>query len=501
MSDIINYLNQPIAAACTHGANNALSVFRLSGELSHRYFLKLIKFKNNKIKLANIRKFHRLFLRCELIDPKTDQTIDDGMCVFFCAPHSYTAENSVELYLHGSAYIIQKSLELFYSVGFRAAEPGEFTQRAYLNSKLDLTQAEGIYCLANSHSKSQWHAARYLCSGKLAKHLQILRDDLLHLISNFEAYLDFPEEPDIIQIAKNKHKHAANELLKKLQNLLKDYQSAKISSDGLNISLIGKPNAGKSSLINSLSKQQRSIVTDTPGTTRDYLKASYIHHGYKLNIFDTAGVRSNEKSLPLAERLAIKKSLELMVESDLICILTSASDKKILDLKYYIDQFDLNIDLNKLPKIWHIITKADLIKTHQKLDFVHLKDSININKNSTTKNQFLLVSTHASENIITTDKEYSDSVNKLNEKFVNLFKTHENKIKNSDYVATARQKSAIQMAISELSRFLCEYDNKENDDILAHYLRNCKSCLLSIVGQIGSDEILSEVFSKFCIGK
>ena len=478
--DVLAHLTKPIAALCTGRSGSAITMFRLSGKLSHSYALGFLRFDYHQITLDNITNFHAQALRCKIIDPNNCQIIDDGVSIFFCAPRSYTGENTVELFLHGGSYIIEKTLEIFWSQGFRQAMPGEFTQIAYLNNKMDLTQAEGINQLSSASCESEWRVARYLTSGDLSDHLCSIRGELLSLLADFEACLDFPEESDVLKLSRSGHIDKACVLNQKLIDLIKSYKSAKISSEGLKITMIGKPNAGKSTLINTLSNQQRSIVTDHPGTTRDYLQASYLYHGYKLNVFDTAGLRYKTKDLSYPEQLAIKKSLQLMFESDLICVVNSIEDDHCLQLKNYLEHYQLQ-SIDKLPSIINILSKCDLDKP--------IPD---------WASDCLLVSAHAKDH---KNSKYQRSIEKLQKKFTQEFYRNNSKLENIDFIATVRQKTAVMKAQAQLDKFIKDYHRPGRDDILAFYLQNCANYLQSIIGKITSDQLLEEVFSKFCIGK
>ena len=445
------------ATATSHSA--PIAIVRLSGENCHTKLKKTLK--------DGIETTPNYLRRASFLDSETKELIDDAMVVFFKGPHSYTGEDSAEIHLHGSPFIVRKALKVLQKVGFRLAEPGEFTKRAYLNEKLDLVASEGVSSLIASSSEQEWMSAKYLLEGKLQGTIKALRTSLVEVMSFLEAQIDFPEEEEITALSRKGVKEKAEKVLLSISKLVSSYENGKITSEGLKVALIGPPNAGKSSLMNEFLQKERAIVTDTPGTTRDYLEERCLLNGRLVSLVDTAGLRNTND---LIEKQGVAKAKEIAKDVDLILFLFPSDQTK--------EDFDqFNIAITDLKKLCHlnIQTKSDLEKKNYFWD---------------EKDEALLISCKSKENLET-----------LNKKIIEKIDYHTNEFKNNVSITSTRHLTLLQEAERRLDKFVSEFNQADYEEILAFELREINEHLSKIVGAISTDDLLEEIFSKFCIGK
>ncbi len=459
LNESIDQQNHPIVALATK-PGGALAILRLSGQGCHDLLFQVVK-KNTATPWTP----NRMTL-CRFIDPQTSQWVDEPMAAIFKNPYSYTGEDSAEIYLHGSPFVVEECLKVLFSVGFREALPGEFTRRAFLNGKIDLTKGEGIGALIEAQSKQQWQAAKQLMEGKLEKKINTLRSVALEALAFLEARIDFPEEQETSALSLNQIKKRALQVSDAIETLMDSYQSGKVASQGLKVALVGPPNAGKSTLMNTLLESQRAIVTKTPGTTRDYLEESLLIHGRLIKIIDTAGLRDSTDPI---EKEGIERSLKMAKSADLILFLVpfDVSLKEWSGLQTLMEA--LSAKKQKL-----IATKSDLPTIFEPFK------SLNP----------LALSCHTSTGVSDLKHFLAQSVDS--------YVDHQ---ADQVMITSARQKKALEQARESLHAFFTKLTEKEADEILAFELQQTIHHLSSIVGEISHEQVFDKIFSEFCIGK
>jgi len=396
---------------------------------------------------------------------ESGKIIDDAIILIMKSPFSYTKEDVIEISAHGGPFILRKIIELCIKKGARLAEPGEFTKRAYLNGRIDLTQAEAVAQLINAESELQIKVARKQLEGELKIKIKHLKTELLNVLAGIETIIEFPEEDIKINIKKIKIKLL--KIKKDIKKLLNTYSTGKFITDGTMCVITGKPNVGKSSLLNILTEEERAIVTEIPGTTRDIIKEKIFIKGIPFYFIDTAGLR---KKIPgKIERLGIKKTIEAINKSDFIIFMIEANKR--------ITEDDL--------KILNEIKNKDFGIVLNKID---LGNKVKLNKEIKKRAKFL----------IATSCKTKQGIKNLKDKLFSLYQSA--KISCIPTIITStRQKELLEKTLNFLENALSEMDRKE--DITSFYLREAAKNLSFITGENITEELLNTIFSNFCIGK
>ncbi|MFW7382046.1 MAG: tRNA uridine-5-carboxymethylaminomethyl(34) synthesis GTPase MnmE [Oligoflexus sp.] len=398
-----------------------------------------------------------------LVDPLDGSVIDEPLVAFFRGPHSFTGEDSVEVYCHGGPYIVRRVLQVIYQLGARAAEPGEFTKRAFLNGKLDLTEAEGIRQLVDAHSEHQWRAARFLAEGQLGQYVEKLRRALIAAMAYLEAGIDFPDEGDTKEVNLTGVQQRVAELDRQLAQLANSYENGRIARTGLKVAIVGAPNMGKSTLMNELLGRERAIVTEVAGTTRDYLEETCLINGRTICLIDTAGLRETEDQV---ERLGVEKAMALGKEADCVLLLLSATASP--EERLQVEQWQSLIGAEKCLRI---VTKVDLqqadgvdgqilISCHQKIGLEQLRQALSA--------------------------RVDQSVGSLGD---------------DPYLSSARHLHAVAEARSYIAAFFSGCEDGLYEEMLAFELQNATKALQEIIGSVENDDILEHIFGEFCVGK
>lgn len=454
-----------IAAISTAPGIGGIGIIRISGENTYNVLEKIFKPKQEidfeQVNGYSIKYGHVI---------EEQKIIDEVLVSFFKAPNSYTTEDLCEISSHGGTYIVGKILELCLKNGAELAEPGEFTKRAFLNGRIDLSQAEAVIDVINAKTEKESKASINQLEGNLSTEIRKTRDLLMSVMVEAEVSIDYPEY-DIEEITNKKTINILEQVLVKLEKLMNSFETGKIVKDGIKVALIGKPNAGKSSLLNSILKEERAIVTDIEGTTRDIIEESISVKGIPICIIDTAGIRNtNEK----VEQIGIERSRKSAEEADLIIAIFDGGDNLTNE------DYDI-INIIKNRKCIAVLNKID-IKINEELKNKIKKQLPNIN----------IIEISAKENI---------GIENIYKEIENLFKLNEIKLDNETIISNVRHKTIISNAI-ELTRRTIEITNQNLPiDMIAIHIKEILEEIGKITGETVSDEIIKEIFSKFCLGK
>ena len=453
----MNIFNEDtIAAIATPYGIGAISVIRISGPKSISSVSNIFK---GKINLESAKP-NSIIYGIILDTDKT--TIDDVLVSIFKAPNSYTGEDSIEISTHGNPLICNKILERILQQNVRLAEPGEFTKRAFINDKIDLSQAEAVVDVINSRTQASLKGARNQLDGLLSKKIKYLRQKLLDTSSLIELELDFAEE-DLEFISLEKVKLELNSIIEEISLLLDSFNFGKVLRDGVNVALVGKPNVGKSSLLNLLLKESRAIVSPIPGTTRDIIREEVSIDGILFKLFDTAGIRSTKDEI---EEEGVLRSRRAIETADIVVL--------IYDIFSDFPE-DLYIEILKITK------KDKILLTVNKID---------LGKPKSFKESILKISAKTGEGL-----------NEFLFQLKNKCLLGEYFSENSVVVSNIRHKNALEKAKDYLLKALESINDKLSGEFIAVDLRNASSSLGEIIGIITTDDILNNIFSKFCIGK
>ena len=452
-------MEDTIVAISTASGVGAISIIRLSGPTALEIVSSIFKGKDLK-KVASHTINHGY-----IVD-KNGTIIDEVLVSVMLAPKTYTTEDIVEINTHGGIASTNKVLELCLVNGARLAEPGEFTKRAFLNGRIDLTEAEAIEDVINSSTDKSLRLSMNQLTGSLKNLITEIRKDIMSLIANIEVNIDYPEYEDAEDITLQKLKEKLLPIKSKLEELLKNSNDAKIIKNGINICMIGRPNVGKSSLLNAFLEEDKAIVTDIAGTTRDIVEGETIINGIKINFLDTAGIRETAN---VVEKIGVDKSKKIINTADLIILVLNNNEKLTPD------------DLELL----------DLVKDKNYIIFV--------NKNDLLANIDLPVEKY--NNVVYGNTLTTTGIKELKEMITTLFNLEKISTNDATYITNARHKALIEIALNYLNSALENIDNSYSVDMLEIDIRACWDTLGEIIGATYKDELLDELFSNFCLGK
>ena len=452
-------MEDTIVAISTASGVGAISIIRLSGPNALEVASSIFKGKDLK-KVASHTINHGY-----IID-KNGSIIDEVLVSVMLAPKTYTTEDIVEINTHGGIASTNKVLELCLVNGARLAQPGEFTKRAFLNGRIDLTEAEAIEDVITSSTDKSLRLSMNQLTGSLKNLITEIRKDIMSLIANIEVNIDYPEYEDAEDITLQKLKEKLLPIKSKLEELLKNSNDAKIIKDGINICMIGRPNVGKSSLLNAFLEEDKAIVTDIAGTTRDIVEGQTIINGIKINFLDTAGIR---KTANVVEKIGVDKSKKIINMADLIILVLNNNEKLTPD------------DLELL----------ELVKNKNYIIFV--------NKNDLPANIDLPDKKYA--NVVYGNTLTTTGIKELKEMITTLFNLEKISTNDATYITNARHKALIEVALNYLNSALENIDNSYSVDMLEIDIRACWDTLGEIIGATYKDELLDELFSNFCLGK
>lgn len=447
-----------VALATSPGVNGAIAVIRLSGPEAVAITDSVFKGKDLSKQASHTIHFGTI--------RDGDQVIDEVLVSLFIAPHSYTKENVVEISTHNSKYIIERILTLLMKKGARAAKAGEFTLRAFLNGGLDLSQAEAVADLIASNSAASHQIAMQQMRGGFSNQLKQLREDLVHFASLIELELDFAEE-DVEFANRDQLRILIEKIYQVIGRLIQSFEQGNVLKNGVPVVIAGKPNVGKSTLLNALLNEERAIVSDIAGTTRDTIEDEINIHGVTFRFIDTAGIRQTED---LIEAKGVERTMEKMKQARLIIYLFDPTQDHIAAVQQQIQE----VEVLNIPFVT-IINKSDLLSEDQRAEYAVLNP--------------IYISAKQQQGI----EELKDEL--LNQ--VNL-----SQINTDDTIVTnIRHLEALQNTREALERVLFGIDNPITSDFLAMDIRQALHHLGEITGTVTTDDLLENIFSKFCIGK
>ncbi|MDQ3233616.1 MAG: tRNA uridine-5-carboxymethylaminomethyl(34) synthesis GTPase MnmE [Pseudobdellovibrionaceae bacterium] len=453
----LRFVGEPIAALSTASGASAVAMIRISGTHALPLLEKLLRRRS----AAPVTP--RMMMMAQFIDPLSQAVVDELMVAVFHGPASFTGEDAAELYCHGGPYIVGRLLHLLYAHGFRPAEPGEFTRRAFLHGKMDLSSAEGIKQLVEAQTEQQWLAARQLATGRFARTIEELRASVIESMAYLAARIDFPDEGDTQDVDLSMVRVRVEKVMQRIQKLEDSYGSGRVAAQGLMVTILGRPNMGKSTLLNTLLGKERAIVTEHAGTTRDYLEEPCRVRGRLIRLVDTAGVREAKDAV---EKVGIARGLELAQESDLILLL-NAADAEAEDLQET-DRLEAQLGAERCLRV---LTKADLgVPAWAK--------------------GYLMISCQAERGL-----------EQLEEEIVKRVDGFVGKLSEEPFVSSARHLAALQTAKADLIAYFNAEAAGHYDELLAFELQNAARALSSILGTIDVEDVLDKIFRDFCVGK
>ena len=454
-------MNDTIAAISTSQGVGAIAIVRVSGPNS-------IEIVNKIFKGRDLTKVESHTINYGKIIDQNGNMIDEVLVSVMKAPRTFTVEDVVEINTHGGIAPTNKVLENLLVNGCRLAEPGEFTKRAFLNGRIDLIEAESIMDMINAKTNTQMEMAANGINGKVSELINRLRDDMVQIISNINVNIDYPEYDDVDIITNDLLIPIITKLKEKIKRILKESENGKIIKEGIKTSIIGRPNVGKSSLLNALLQEDKAIVTNIAGTTRDIVEGQISINGILLNMIDTAGIRETED---IIEAIGVEKSLKIMEESDLVLFMLNNNEKLSEDIKELLEKI-----ANR--KYLVLINKIDL---ESKLDRKELKvDPDRIIELSITNNK---------------------GIDALKNKIVELFNLNELETKDPTYLSNSRSISILKRCLNRVEDI--EKALKENMpiDMIELDIKSIWEELGTINGSTYEEELLDEMFSRFCLGK
>ena len=450
-------MNDTIAAISTAIGVGGISIIRLSGSNAIPIASKCFTGKDlNTVPTHTINYGY--------IKDK-DEIIDEVLVTVMKAPKTYTTEDIVEINCHGGLVPTRRILETVLNNGARLAEPGEFTKRAFLNGRIDLVKSEAIMDIIQSKSDEARKLAISQIKGSTSELIENFRNRLMNLLSSIEVNIDYPEYYDIEVVTKEKIKSNLDEMQQELEKLIKESNDSKIIKNGIKTVIIGKPNVGKSSILNKLLEQDKAIVTDIAGTTRDIVEGEIYLNGILLNIIDTAGIRETADKV---EKIGVTKSLDAMKNADLVIVVLNSNEKLAKEDKEILEQ-----SANKTRII--VLNKNDLPK---QIDL-----PVNI------------------ENVIETNTNSSAGIATLKDKIKEMFNLGEISNKDYTYLSNARQISLAKKAYKNMEDASNALKEDMPVDLIAIDLKECFDTLGEIIGVTYSDEIIDNLFENFCVGK
>lgn len=446
-----------IAAISTALGVGAISIIRVSGDDSVKIVNKIFKGKDlTKVKSHTIHYGH-------IMEGKT--AVDEVLVSVMLSPKTFTTEDVVEINSHGGIATTNKVLELLLLNGARLAEPGEFTKRAFLNGRIDLIEADGIMNLISSKTENSRKLSMNQLTGKVTNDIKKLRQNLIEMLSHIEVNIDYPEYEDIEELTTEKILPRLLTFRNNLQKMIKNSSDGKLINEGINIGIIGRPNVGKSSLLNSLLEEEKAIVTDIEGTTRDIVEGKITLKGIIINFIDTAGIRETDN---IVEKIGVEKSKKIINQCDLLILLLNNNEVLTQEDKEL-------ISILKEKKHIILINKIDL---ENKLDLTELPS-----------------------NLLKISIKEKRGLEELKQRIVDIFNLEELETKDLTYLSDARSISLLKKSLVYIDEAVHSINQNEPIEIVEFNIKDAWESLGEIIGETYKEELLDELFSRFCLGK
>ena len=455
-----------IAAISTAPAIGGIGIVRMSGKDCFEVLEKIFKPKNPET-IENIAGYRIKY--GTIVNPETNRVVDEVLVSYFKCPKSYTAENMCEINSHGGIVVLREILELCLKNGAELAKPGEFTERAFLNGRIDLAQAEAIIDIINAKSTREAQESANQLEGYLSRKINEIREKIMDIMVNIEANIDYPEY-DVEEVSNNDAENKLKEIENELIKLSKTFENGKILKEGVKIAIIGSPNAGKSSLLNSMLKEERAIVTDIAGTTRDIIEEQIFIEGIPFKVIDTAGIRDAKDKI---EQIGIEKSKKAANEADVILAVFDSSvplndeDREILKLL-------------KHKKSIIVLNKTDLKQIVNK----ECKEIQDVNTE-----------------VINISLKNNEGLERIYESLVKMFNLNQINLDNELTITNIRHQELINKAIENTRMALNDLNNSMPIDIISINIKEILEHLGEITGDNVSEDIIKSIFAKFCLGK
>ena len=453
-----------IAAISTALQESGINIIRISGQDSLNIINKIFKTKNkiepNKIVFGKIY--------------NKNVHVDNVLVSYFKAPRSFTGEDICEINCHGGIEVTKEILELVLENGASLAEPGEFSKRAFLNGKMDLAQAEAVINLINAKTKTSARVATNQLDGNLSNKIRKIREELIELLAHIEVSIDYPEY-DYEEVESTSVKSLLDKKINEINEILATYEQGRILKNGINVAILGRPNVGKSSLLNKLAQYEKAIVTDIPGTTRDIVEETINIGNVLLNISDTAGIRDTDD---IVEKIGVEKSIKILDEVDLVIYILSAEEK--------IEKSDIEIlskIQNKGIKLITVINKMDKIEKSIFNAFMKELKDIDI------------------KNVIQMSVINEEGINDLKDAINKIFNTSDLDYNKELIITNERHKELLKKSVEYLLDAEKELSQNNPIDIISIYIKKATSTLGQIIGADVNVDIVNKIFEKFCLGK
>ena len=459
---------ETIAAISTAMGNGGIGIIRMSGKESFKILEKI--FRNNKGEKIDLNKIKGYTIQYgTIVDSKTEEKIDEVLVSFFKNPKSYTREDMCEINSHGGMVVEKQILEQSLKNGAILAEPGEFTKRAFLNGRIDLSQAESIMDLINSKTEKELKASINQLQGDLSNRINEIRHYLLDIMADIEASIDYPEY-DIEEVTNSKALEVLENTKNKLESLKDTFKSGKILKEGIKTAIIGKPNAGKSSLLNKILKEERAIVSEIEGTTRDTIEEFITIKGIPLKIIDTAGIRKTSDKI---EEIGVKKALDIAKDAELVLVI-----------------LDNSKDLTEEDK--------EILKLAESKNSIILLNKVDLKENNLENSEEL---NKLNKKIIKISAKNGNGIEELYNEIENMFQIKNLETDREIIITNIRHKNQIEYAINNIDEAMNAVKNNLPIDIISISIKQTLEDLGKITGENVSEDIINEIFSKFCLGK
>ena len=459
---------ETIVAISTAIGNGGIGIIRMSGKESFKILEKI--FKNSKGEKLDLNKIKGYTIQYgTIVDTKTNEKIDEVLVSFFKNPKSYTREDMCEINSHGGMIIEKQILEQCLKNGAILAEPGEFTKRAFLNGRIDLSQAESIIDLINSKTEKESKASINQLQGDLSNKINEIRHDLLDIMADIEASIDYPEY-DIEEVTNSKALGVLNNTKDKLESLKDTFRSGKILKEGIKTAIIGRPNAGKSSLLNKILKEERAIVSEIEGTTRDTIEEFITIKGIPLKIIDTAGIRKTSDKI---EEIGVKKALDIAKDAELVLVI-----------------LDNSKDLTEEDR--------EILKLAESKNSIILLNKVDLKENNLENSEELK---KINKRIIKISAKNGNGIEELYNEIENMFQIKNLETDGEIIITNIRHKNQIEYAINNINEAINAVKNNLPIDIISISIKQTLEDLGKITGENVSEDIINEIFSKFCLGK